>query len=135
MVFLDETYRVLFVSSSKKYNDAVLPILPPSDFYPVTVVGSISEARQRLSGGEYDIVLINAPLPDDMGVELAMEISQDHDTAVILLIKNELYEATYHKVLSSGVILLAKPTNLTMIQQSLHAACALRERLRQMRDR
>lgn len=134
MVFLDETYRVLFVSSSQKYNDAVLPSLPSSDFYPVTVVSSVSEARQRLSETEYDIMLLNSPLPDDMGIELAMEVSQNYDTAVVLLVKSELYEVTYYQVLSSGVIVLSKPTNVIMIQQSMHAACALRERLRKMRD-
>lgn len=134
MVFLDETYRVLFVSSSKKYTDAVLPNLPASDFWPVTVAGSIGEARRKLSDAAYDIVIVNAPLPDDMGVDFSMEVSAETDVAVLLMIKSEVFEGTYYKVLPSGVILLSKPTNLTMIQQSLRAACAMRERLRLMRD-
>lgn len=134
MVFLDETYRVLFVSSSQKYTEAVKSVLPASDFWPVTVVESVNEARRRLSGTEYDIIIVNAPLPDDIGVSLAVDAGDSSDAAVLLLIKSELYEETYYQVLPSGVMTLAKPTNLTMIQQSIRAACALRERMRRMRD-
>lgn len=134
MVFLDVTYRVLFVSSSKKYTEAMLSILPSSDFYPVSVVENVSEARQRLSGAEYDIVIINTPLPDDIGISLAMDTSTQTDASVLLLVKSELYDTTYYQVLSSGVIVISKPTNLTMLQQSLRSACAARERIRRARD-
>ena len=81
----------------------------------------------------FDLILVNAPLPDDMGIDFAMEACAESDAGVLLLIKSELYEETYYRVLSSGVITLSKPTNLQMMSQSLRILCATRERLRGVR--
>ncbi len=96
-------------------------------------MGSVSEARRRLVNGSFDLIAINSPLPDDIGVEFAMEACAETDAGVLLLIKSELYDETYYRVLPSGVILLSKPTNLPMISQNLRALCAMRERLRSLR--
>ena len=104
-----------------------------TDYYPVTVAASVSEARRMLLGTAYDLVIVNAPLPDDLGVDFAIEACAESDAGVLLLIKSELYEATYYQVLPSGVITLSKPTNLQMLSQSLRVLCAMRERLRAMR--
>ena len=58
MVFQANTYSVLLVSASEKNVAATLPLLPPSDFYPVSVAGSVSEAQRRLMGESFDLVII-----------------------------------------------------------------------------
>ena len=134
MVFQSESYSVLLVSASAKFNTAALSLLPMTDYYPVTVAGSVSEARRRLLGEDYDLVIVNAPLPDDLGADFAVEACGGSDAGVLLLIRSELYEDTYYQVLPSGVITLSKPTSLQMISQSLRVLCAVRERLRGMRQ-
>lgn len=44
-----------------------------------------------------DIVIINTPLPDDFGVELAIDIS-DAPMGVLLLVKNELFVQVSYRV-------------------------------------
>ena len=134
MVFQSDPYSVLLVSASEKFNTATLSLLPMTDYYPVTVTGSVSDARRRMLGGGYDLVIVNAPLPDDLGVDFAVEVCSESDAGVLLLIRSELYEETYCQVLPAGVITLSKPTNLQMISQSLRVLCAVRERLRGMRQ-
>ena len=82
----------------------------------------------------FDLILVNAPLPDGMGIDFAMEACAECDAGVLLLIKSELYEETYYKVLPAGVITLPKPTSTQMVSQSLRVLCAIRERLRGMRQ-
>ena len=82
----------------------------------------------------YDLILVNSPLPDDMGADFAEEACAGSDAGVLLLIRGELYEETYYQVLPAGVITLAKPTNLQMISQNLRVLCAIRERLRGIRE-
>lgn len=134
MVFLDSTYSVLLVSSSKKYNETLLPALPSSDFWPVTVAGSVSQARQRMSGSDFDLVIVNAPLPDSTGVDFALDVSADTDSAVLLLLRSEDYEAAYYRALPYGVMTLSKPTSLPMLLQCVRSLCAMRERLRRIRS-
>lgn len=132
MVFQERTYSVLLVSASDKFNTTIMPLLPTTDFWPVTTAKSVGEARRRLLEESYDIVLINAPLPDDYGMRLAIDICSSSGAGVLLLVKNELYNEVYSKVVSYGVMTLSRPTSLQMISQNLRVLCATRERLRQM---
>jgi response regulator NasT len=100
----------------------------------VTVARNVGEARRKLVSASFDLIVINAPLPDDLGVDFAIEACAESDSGVLLLIKSELYEETYYRVLPSGVITLSKPTNIQMISQNLRVLCAVRERLRGMRQ-
>ena len=135
MIFRDETYSVLLVSASEKFNSAALPLLPNSEFWPVTVVRSAGEAQRRMLETDYDIVLVNAPLPDELGTSLALEACAKTQAGVLLLIKREVHDEIYYKVMESGVITLPKPTNETALTQMLRTLCSVRERLRRAEER
>lgn len=132
MVFQERTYSVLLVSASEKFNMSIMTLLPATDYWPVTTVKSIGEARRRLVEENYDIVLINAPLPDDFGMHLAMDVCDRSGAGVLLLIKNELYNEVTSKVVPFGVMTMPKPTSLQILSQTLQVLRATRERLRQM---
>lgn len=132
MIFQERTYSVLLVSASEKFNTSILTLLPPTDYWPVTIAKSVGEARRRLVEESFDIVLINAPLSDDFGMHLAMDICSNSGAGVLLLIKNELYNEITSKVVPYGVMTMPKPTSLQLVSQSLQILRATRERLRQM---
>lgn len=135
MVFQERTYSVLIVTASDSFVSSVMPLLPVTDYWPVTTVRSVSEARRRIVETDFDIVLINAPLPDDFGMRLAIDICTNSGAGVLLLVKNDLFNDIYAKVVGYGVITLSKPTNSQMVTQNLRILCATRERMRQMQAR
>ena len=47
MEFTERRYSVLLVSSSPKFNESMLALLPESRFYPVAAVSDVSSARRR----------------------------------------------------------------------------------------
>lgn len=132
MIFQERTYSVLLVSASEKFNASMMPLLPVTDYWPVTVAKSIGEARRRMVDESYDIVIINSPLPDDFGTRFAIHACANSNAGVLLLVKNSLYEDVDAKVLPYGVVTLSMPTNHQMVSQSLRVLCAIRERLRQV---
>ena len=134
-VFQSDTYSVLLVSASEKFNTVARSLLPATDFWPVTAVTSVSEARRRLVNASFDLILVNSPLPDDMGVDFAAQACQETDAAVLLLIRGELYDETYYRLLPSGAAALAKPVSGQSLGQSLRLLCAMRERLKAVRQR
>ena len=135
MVFQERTYSVLIVTASDSFTNSVMPLLPVTDYWPVTTARSVGEARRRIAETDFDIVLINAPLPDDFGMRLAIDICTNSGAGVLLMVKNDLFNDIYAKVVSYGVITLSKPTNLQMVAQDLRILCATRERMRQMQAR
>ena len=112
-----------------------MPLLPPTDFWPVTVARSVNDARRRLLEDSFDIVIVNSPLPDSAGVQFSMDVCMSSESGVLLLVKSEIYEDTYYKVLPFGVVTLSKPTNSQMVSQNLRVLCAMRERLRQIKSK
>lgn len=135
MVFQERTYSVLLVSASDKFNATTTTLLPVTDYWPVTTVKSIAEAKRRLLDQPYDIILINAPLPDDFGMRLAIDACNESGAGVLLLVKSEHYNDIYSKVVGYGVMTLSKPTTLQMVSQTLRVLCATRERLRKVEER
>lgn len=135
MVFQERTYGVLVVSAASSFFTVMEPLLPSTDYWPVVHVKSVAEAQRRLLEGTFDIVIINAPLPDDFGLRLAISTCTDSNSGVLLLVKNDLYNEIYTKAMPYGVLTLSKPTNSQMIVQSLRVLCATRERLRQMEQK
>ena len=135
MVFQDNTYSVLLVSASEKMNVIVTSLLPVTDYWPITVASSVNEARRKLLENTYDIVIINSPLPDGSGIRFSMDACANSDAGILLLVKSELYEETYYKVLPCGVVALSKPTNTQMVSQNLRVLCAIRERLRTVKSK
>ena len=126
MVFQERTYSVLIVTASDSFTNSVMPLLPVTDYWPVTTARSVGEARRRIAETDFDIVLINARLPDDFGMGLAIDICTNSGAGVLLMVKNDLFNDIYTKVISYGVITLSKPTNLQMVAQNLRILCAPR---------
>ena len=135
MEFTERRYSVLLVSSSPKFNESMLALLPESRFYPVAAVSDVSSARRRLLESKYDIVIINAPLPDDFGTRLALNICDNSGTAVLLFVKAEHYPDIHGRVSPFGVLVLPKPASSQTVSQSLQLLCGTRERLRRMEQK
>ena len=135
MVFRDETYSVLLVSASEKVNTALKKLLPVSAFWPVDVLGSVHAALRRVSEHPYDLVIINAPLPDDDAIRLSTEISTHSDSGILLLIPADLYEAACSRTEDYGVLTIRKPVTEQMLSQCLHLISAVRNRMKLMMEK
>lgn len=135
MLFRERTYSVLVVSGSEKFSSALTGLLPMTDYWPVTMAGNVNAARRRLLEQSYDIVVINAPLPDEMGTRLAIDICTQSDSAVLLLVKNESFDEIFMKATPYGVCVVGKPTSSQLISHSLQMMQAMRERLRTCREK
>lgn len=122
MVFQERTYSVLLVTASDSFTAKIMPLLPVTDYWPVTTVHSVGEARRKIVETSFDIVLINAPLPDDFGLHLAVDICTGSGAGVLLLVRNDQFDDIYARVVSYGVLTLAKPTGMQMVAQNLRVS-------------
>ena len=130
MLFDEKTYSVLIVSSSDKFNDSIDQFLPRSYYSPVSYANSIAKAQRLLLEKTYDFVIINAPLPDEMGTRLAIDVCDRGYSACLLLLAASLYDEVDAKVSAHGVFTLSKPINQSMFQQAIKWLASGRERMR-----
>lgn len=134
MIFQEQTYSVLVVST-QKFFETVSQMLPGSEYYPVLTVGNAAAARREMLSRSFDLVIINAPLPDEFGTRFAIDTARRSNCAVLLLVRGDVYEEVNAKVISHGVFTLSKPTPSQMLQQGLKWMCAARERLRCLEEK
>ncbi len=135
MVFQERTYSVLIVTASDSFTEKIMPLLPVTDYWPVTTAHSNSEARRKILETAFDIVLINAPLPDDFGMRLAIDICTGSGAGVLLMVRSDQFDDVYARVVGYGVLTLSRPTSVQMVAQNLRILCATRERMRRMEEK
>ena len=125
-------YSLLLVSSSRPLNEQVLSLFSGSLRETAAIVSGINAARRTLAERFYDLIIVNAPLPDGFGTRLASDTCMKSESAVLLMVPGEFYDEIREKTLSSGVMVLAKPVDTQTLEQNVYNLCAVRERLRMM---
>lgn len=88
-----------------------------------------AEARRALVNGMFDLVLVNTPLPDEFGHEMAQTAAHDTLAGVILLAKAEIADSVAEKVEDDGVLVVPKPLSRVLFMQALRLMRAARQRL------
>lgn len=132
---MDRAYSVLLVSGAEKFNTAVRPMLSEREFSPVVIAPDVSSARRRLLERKFDLLIINAPLPDEFGTRLALDVCETTQSGVLLLVKADSFADVTARVAPSGVLTLQKPTSPALFSSTLRLLCATRERLRRMEQK
>lgn len=131
MSLKERVYSILIVSATGSFTSAFADLLIESRYSPVGTVTNISTAKRILSEKTYDFVIINTPLPDDVGIRFAIDTCTAKQSAVLLLIKNDIYAGIHDRVAEYGVFTLPKPTSRQTIIHALNWLESARERLRQ----
>ena len=131
MALRERSYSILIVSATDAFTSAFADVLSQTKYFPVHTVFSINAARRELTDKAYDFVIINSPLRDDMGVHFAIDICTGRQSAVLLLVKNDLHDGIHEQVAEYGVFTLSKPLSKTTMSYALSWLESARERLRQ----
>ena len=130
MSLKERVYSVLVVSASESLNEALQSILTGSRYDPAYTVDSIGSAKRMLAERSFDFLIINSPLPDDVGIRLAIDLGSSKDTVVLLLSKSDIYDEIYDQVAEHGVFTLSKPTSKALLSTALNWMSVMRERIR-----
>ena len=121
-------YRVLVADSGDKIYEYISQSLPRGDYDPIVKAGDAGEVRRMMLDTPADIVIINTPLRDEFGTELAIDLAEG-TAGVLLLVKNELYDQVCYKAEDNGVLTLSKPTSRQCFYSAVKLLTAMTARL------
>ena len=130
MSLKEQVYSVLIVSAAENLNTVLGTLLCEPKYRPVHTVSSISAAKRAFAEQSYDFIIINSPLPDDIGTRFAIDACNSKGSVVLLMVRAELHDEIYDKVAEHGVFTLSKPTSKPTIITALSWMSSARERLR-----
>ena len=130
MSLKEQVYSVLVVSASEKFNQALPEIFSVPVFSPVQFVSNVSAAKRAIAERDFDMVIVNSPLPDDTGLRFAIDTVSSYQTVVLFLARTEQYTQSFDQLAEHGVFLIQKPTSKTAFELASGWLISARERIR-----
>lgn len=122
--------RVLIASGNEKATAMLVSLLKENcPSCNISIAVADSEARRTASSGEYDAVIINSPLKDDYGLELAQMISEDTNSSCIFIAKAANVDAVWDRLEDYGVQIIEKPLSRHSFYRAIKFADASRRRM------
>ena len=122
----------LIVSHSEKSVAFFAELLHAASIHQIDSLHSCSEARRQLLAREFDLVVINAPLSDESGEELARCVAANGTSQVILVVKAEHFDAVSFICEGDGVLTLARPLSKAAFWSTLKLCSAAQNRLKRI---
>jgi response regulator NasT len=124
---------VLIVSSSKN-TKVFFDELLKNSYEEMIIAKNGSEARRVLIERTFDLCIINAPLSDEFGTDLAINIINTNLMQVMLIVKSEIADEVSAKVEDFGVFVISKPINRQIFWNALKLMTAAHNRIRGLKD-
>ncbi len=125
----DIQHSILIVSTSEQFDTVVKRSLPEGNFMTVDFLRSASSARRNILERFYDIVVINTPLADENGVELAIDIAEDTNISVLVVTSSDIYGDVLDRVTDSGVLAIQKPFPRGLLNKSIRYLVSIQNRI------
>ncbi len=80
---------------------------------------SATEARRIINEKDIEVIVINAPLPDEFGIELALAIEEKPLSNAIMVANVDVAETVEQRLEGTSAIVLAKPVSRRQIYKTL----------------
>lgn len=125
--------RAMIVSAGASSNEYLAARLTELGYARPVIVPSGAEARRRMLEADFELIAVNAPLPDEFGHELCIDAVEKTDAGVVFLVKAAAAEQMTAAVSEYGVLLLSKPFSTALFLQVIRMAAAANHRLHRLR--
>jgi len=123
---------VLLVSDREENTVFFTEILNAVSLKQIIVVKSVGAAQKLLSERSFDLVLVNAPLPDESGESFARYIAAKGISQVILAVDSGQFDAVSAVCGADGVLTISSPVDKATLRTALALAKSAQNRIRHM---
>ena len=111
--------KILIICSSEKGIKVYKDNLKEMGYIHIDIENNGSAARRRLIEEDYELVIIDTPLKDEFGNDLALKISQTGNAGVILVVRSVDADMIGAKVEEYGVFVIPKPFTKSIFYQGV----------------
>ncbi|MDR2354934.1 MAG: ANTAR domain-containing protein [Clostridiales Family XIII bacterium] len=125
---------VLIVSATEKSRSYFLEFLHSCQYSDISPAANAAEAAVRMEAREYDLCIINAPLPDADGVDLALRAVRKGNSQGLLIVAEAFAEKARAAVEPAGVFLITKPLRRGTLRNAVQSMAVAHNRMSAMRE-
>ena len=129
------THSILIVSGSEQFAAAVQGCLPERKYISVERRSDAASARRFLLERYYDIVVINAPLPDESGLELALDTAEGGQASILFAVPAVAYEDVRSRLNDRGILAVPKPVSREDMSRGIRFLMAVQVKIRRLEQK
>jgi response regulator NasT len=126
--------NVLIVSNTNSTMGIISDLLQSESFSRIVTTQNGSEARRYISELDFDLIIIDTPLPDEHGDDLSLTAADKTTAGIILIVQADNLSEVNSRVEDSGVFTLPKPISPEFFYQSVKLLEASRRRVMHLED-
>ncbi len=123
----NQYHSVLIVSASGQFDALVRKSL--TGYTSVDIRRSAAQARRSVLERYFDIVVIDAPLPDEPGGQFSIDVAEKSNASVLLVTPQSVYEDVLDRVTDHGILVVPKPSPRGRIDKAIRYLIALQNKI------
>ncbi len=126
--------NILIVSNTNTTMGIISDLLKSESFERIVTTQNAAEGRRYITENEFDLIIIDTPLPDEAGDEFARYASEVTSAGIILIVAaDNIYEISAY-VEDYGVFTLPKPLSPEFFYQAVKLLTASRKRVMRLEN-
>lgn len=125
--------KILLVCSSEKGTKVYTDNLKGLGYSEIFVESNGAAARRRMINDDYNMIIIDTPLKDEFGTDIALKVAQSGNAGVILVVKSVNADMIASKVAEYGIFVIPKPFTKSVFGQSVKFVFTSLRRFRVMK--
>ena len=126
----DKHRSILVVSSSEQFNTSIKKSL--DGFVTIDIRKSVAMARRCTIERHYNLIVINAPLPDETGEEFAIDVAESGNSSVLIVVSQDGYDDVLERVTDFGILAISKPLHPGILDKAVRFLVAMQNRMHQL---
>ena len=126
-------HAVLIISGSEQFTAIARACLPAGRFGSIEVRTGAASGRRCLLERDFDLVLIHAPLQDENGIGLALDIAENRHTSIMLSVPAEVYDDVLEQVTTQGILAISRPSSRGRIQNAIRFLLSVQDKMTLLR--
>lgn len=126
--------NILIVSNTGTTMGIISDLLRSESFSRIVTTQNGSEARRYITETDFDLIIIDTPLPDEMGDDLARSASERTTAGIILIVDQNSVIEVGANVEEYGVFALPKPLSSEFFYQAVKLLTASRKRVMRLEN-
>lgn len=119
----------LIISKTETSVKSVAELLEELGYPRIKYALNAYDARKQLRSFEFELVIINAPLTDENGLELSAYCAENTKASVILTVPAKKAADAFDIISERGVLVMSRPLNRRMFKNCIVYSAAYRDRL------
>lgn len=121
--------NALLVSHPSKMSQVITETLRQMDYDRVDTAPSCAEGRRRVQMSDYELLVVNTPLHDEVGYDMVIDVDEVSDVGIIVLVKSSEADEAEEVLTDTSAFVLTKPLTVSALRQSVRFLSQSREKI------